>query len=143
MKSRFKNWTSPKFDKNEMTQWNWKCQYHKNLKLGKSVDIGAFTYINAKYGIELQDYVQIGSHCSLYSVSSIDNKKGGIVIKKNARVGTHSTVMPGIRIGENSVIGAYSFVNRDIPDNVLAYGIPAKVIRKLNRKEIKILKNNL
>lgn len=136
MTKRFKNWKPPRFDKNGMTKWNWKCQRRENLKLGKYVDIGIFSYINAKYGVELRDSVQVGSHCSLYSVSTIDNKKGRILIKNNARVGSHSVVMPGVTIGENSVVGAFSFVNKDIPDNVIAHGIPARVIRKLTDKEI-------
>ena len=73
---RLKNWKYPKFDKNDMTQWNWMCQHHENLKLEKYVDIGAFTYINAKYGVHIKKNVQIGSHCSIYSISTIDNKKG-------------------------------------------------------------------
>ncbi|MCD6109006.1 MAG: acyltransferase, partial [Thermoplasmata archaeon] len=72
---RFKNWQPPTFDEKCMTKWNWMCQYHENLKLGKYVDIGAFTYINARYGVEIEDNVQIGSHCSIYSHSTIDNKK--------------------------------------------------------------------
>jgi acetyltransferase-like isoleucine patch superfamily enzyme len=138
-KKRFTKWKPPTFDKNDMTQWNWICQHHKNLKLGKYVDIGAFTYINAKRGVTMGDYVQIGSHCSLYSISTIDNKEGNIILKKNCRVGTHSVVVPGVTIGENAVIGAFSFVNTDIPDNTLAYGIPAKKIRKFTKKEIKEL----
>jgi acetyltransferase-like isoleucine patch superfamily enzyme len=138
-KKRFTKWKPPTFDKNDMTQWNWICQHHKNLKLGKYVDIGAFTYINAKRGVTMGDYVQIGSHCSLYSISTIDNKEGNIILKKNCRMGTHSVVMPGVTIGENAVIGAFSFVNTDIPDNTLAYGIPAKKIRKFTKKEIKEL----
>ena len=39
--------------------------------------------------------------------------------------------MPGVTIGENSIVGAHSFVNVDIPDNVIAFGVPAKVIRKI------------
>jgi acetyltransferase-like isoleucine patch superfamily enzyme len=138
-KKRFTKWEQPTFDKNDTTQWNWMCQHHKNLKLGNSVDIGAFTYINAKKGVTMGDYVQIGSHCSLYSISTIDNKEGNIILKKNCRVGTHSVVMPGVTIGENAIIGAFSFVNTDIPDNTLAYGIPAKKIRKLTKKEIEDL----
>lgn len=134
---RFKKWKTPTFDKRNMTPWNWMCQHHKNMKLGKNVDIGAFTYINAKNTVVIQDYVQIGSHCSLYSVSTIDNKEGKIILKKNCRLGTHSVVMPGVTIGENTVIGAFSLVNTDIPKNTLAYGIPAKVIRRLTKKEIK------
>jgi len=133
---RFKIWKKPTFNKNETTKWNWMCQHHKNLTLGKYIDIGAFTYINASSGITLEDYVQIGSHCSLYSFSTIDNKKGKIILKKNSRLGTHSVVMPGVTIGKNAVIGAFSFVNTDIPDNCLAFGIPANVVRKLNKKEI-------
>jgi len=138
-KKRFTKWKPATFDKNDTTQWNWICQHHKNLKLGKYVDIGAFTYINAKRGVTMGDYVQIGSHCSLYSISTIDNKEGNIILKKNCRVGTHSVVMPGVTIGENAVIGAFSFINTDIPDNTLAYGIPAKKIRKLTKKEIEEL----
>ncbi|MCU0577225.1 MAG: acyltransferase, partial [Desulfobacterota bacterium] len=40
-----------------------------------------------------------------------------------------SVVMPGITIGENSIVGACSFVNADIPDNSVAYGVPARVVR--------------
>ncbi|MBE3122262.1 MAG: acyltransferase [Thermoplasmata archaeon] len=138
-KKRFTKWKQPTFDKNDTTKWNWMCQHHKNLKLGKRVDIGAFTYINAKKGVTLEDYVQIGSHCSLYSISTIDNKEGNITLKKNCRVGTHSVVMPDVTIGENAIIGAFSFVITDIPDNTVAYGVPAKAIRKLTKKEIEEL----
>ena len=98
------------------------------MKLGYRSDIGAFSYINARHGVEIGDEVQIGSHCSIYSVSTIDDKSGPVVLKKNARIGTHSTVMPGVTIGENAVVGAMSFVNRDIPDGAVAYGVPAKVV---------------
>jgi len=126
---RFKNWKYPDFNEKNMTKWNWMCQYHENLKLDKCVDVGAFTYINAKYGVVIEKNVQIGSHCSLYSESTIDEKKGKIIIKENARIGTHSTIMPNVTIGKNSIIGAYSFVNQNIPDNTLSYGTPAKIIR--------------
>ena len=129
-KSRFKNWEHPEFDEKGMTKWNWMCQYEENLKLGKNTDIGAFTYINAKYGVEIQDNVQIGSHCAIYSWSTIGNKKGKVVIKRNAKIGSHSIIMPGVTVGVNSIIGASSFVNKDIPDNVVAFGIPVKIIRK-------------
>jgi acetyltransferase-like isoleucine patch superfamily enzyme len=135
--TRFQKWKPPSFDRKGMTPWNWMCQHHTHLKIGKYVDIGAFTYINAKRGVILEDYVQIGSHCSLYSVSTIDDKAGKIVLKKNSRLGTHSVVMPGVTIGENTIIGAYSFVNTDIPDNVIALGIPVNVHRKLTPQERK------
>ena len=136
---RFEKWKRPDIEHGKLTKWNWMVQYPENLKLGKYVDIGAFTYINAKYGIEIDDHVQIGSHCSIYSLSTIDDKKGKILIRKNARIGSHSIIMPGITIGENSIIGAFSFVNTNIPDNVIAYGIPIRVVRKLTKEEIQKL----
>ena len=128
MDNRFKEWQYPEFDERGMTKWHWLCQYHENLKLGEKTDIGAFTYINARYGVEIQEDVQIGSHCSIYSWSTIDDKKGKVTIKKGAKIGSHSLIMPGVTIGENSTIGAFSFVNKDIPDNARAFGIPIKVI---------------
>ena len=130
MSKRFKDWKYPEFDEKGLTKWNWMCQHRKGLRLGKNTDIGAFTYINAKYGVEIQEGVQIGSHCSIYSHSTIDDKKGKITIKKNARIGSHSIVMPGVTIGENSIVGAFSFVNKDVPSNVVVAGVPAKIIRK-------------
>jgi len=126
---RFVDWKYPEFDERGMTKWNWMCQYRDNLKMGEMIDIGAFTYINAKYGVELQDNVEIGSHCSIYSDSTIDNKRGKVTIKKNAKIGTHGIVMPGVTIGEGAVVGAASFVNADVPDYALAAGVPAKVIK--------------
>ena len=54
-----------------------------------------------------------------------------ITLKKNYKIGIHSLIIPGVTIGENAVIGAFSFVNRDVPDNVVAVGIPVKVIKKI------------
>lgn len=128
--SRFSKWKYPKFNKYGVTKWYWICQNRRKLKLAKNTDVGAFTYINAKYGVIIEENVQIGSHCAIYSESTIDNKSGPVKICKNARVGSHTTIMPGITVGENSIIGAHSFVNSDIPDGALAYGVPVKIVNK-------------
>ena len=94
--------------------------------LGKKFDIGSFTYINSHYGIEIQDNVLIGSHCSIYSHSTIDNKKGPVVLEKNCKIGTHSTIMPNVTIGENSIVGSYSFVTQNIPKDQIWVGVPAR-----------------
>ena len=129
MNDRFNDWEYPQVEEGKPTKYNWVVQHKDNLSLGYKTDIGAFTYINAKFGVIIEDKVQIGSHCSIYSVSTIDGKEGGVVLKKNCRIGSHSVVMPGVTVGENAVVGAMSFVNRDIPDNVVAAGVPAKVIK--------------
>ncbi len=131
---RFKKWKKPEIEEGKLTKWNWMVQGVKGLKLGEKTDIGALTYINAKYGVEIGDNVEIGSHSSIYSESTIDNKKGKVTMGKNAKIGTHSVVMPGVTIGENSIIGAFSFVNKDIPPNAIAFGVPAKVVKKLEEK---------
>jgi len=134
-----RKWVPPEFDERGLTKWFWMAYHHQNLKIGKYVDIGAFTYINALYGVELENFVQIGSHCSIYSISTIDGRKGKVVVKNNARIGSHSLVMPGVTIGENTIIGAFSFVDRDVPANVVAFGTPVKVFRRLNDNEINMM----
>jgi acetyltransferase-like isoleucine patch superfamily enzyme len=131
---RFKDWEYPEIEEGKPTKYNWLVQHKNRLKLGYKTDIGAFTYINAKNGVIIEDFVQIGSHCSIYSVSTIDSKEGKVVLRKNCKIGSHSVVMPGVTVGENSVVGAFSFVNKDVPDNVVAAGVPAKVVRKAAKK---------
>lgn len=130
-KARFANWKQPKIKEGKLTKYNWLVQHKEGLVLGKKTDIGAFTYINAKNGVEIQEFVQIGSHCSIYSESTIDGKKGRIVLEKNCKIGSHTVVMPNVTIGKNSVIGAHSFVNKNIPTNVIAFGRPAKIKKNL------------
>ena len=140
---RFDDWKYPEIKEGTLTEYNWVVQHKNKLKLGYKTDIGAFTYINAKNGVIIEDYVQIGSHCSIYSVSTIDNKEGEVILKKGCRIGSHSVIMPGVTVGENSIVGAFSFVNEDIPDNVVAVGVPAKVIRNLTKEEIKKLEEGI
>jgi len=132
---RFENWKKPKIIEGKPTKYNWIVQNLEGLVLGSKTDIGAFTYINALHGVIIEDNVQIGSHCSIYSISTIDNNSGKVTLKNNCKIGSHSTILPGVNIGQNSIIGAHSLVNRNIPDNVLAFGVPAKVVRKLDKDE--------
>ena len=124
-------WEKPNIEHGKFTKYNYIVQYPEKLKLGKNFDIGTFTYINSSHGVTIGNNVQIGSHCSIYSVSTIDDKHGPVIIKNNSKIGTHSTIMPNVTIGENSVIAAYSFVNKDVPDNELWAGIPAKFKDKI------------
>ena len=125
------NWKKPIIKHGKLTKYNYIVQYPENLKLGKNFDIGTFTYINAHYGVEISDKIQIGSHCSIYSHSTIDSKKGKVILKKNCKIGTHCTIMPNVTVGENSIVAAYSFVTTNIPKNEIWGGVPAKLIKKI------------
>ena len=125
------NWEKPEIHHSVLTKYNYIVQYPENLKLGENFDIGTFSYINARFGVEINNHVQIGSHCSIYSHSTIDQKKGSILLEKNCKIGTHSTILPNVTIGENSTIGAYSFVNCDVPPNEIWVGVPAKFKKKI------------
>jgi acetyltransferase-like isoleucine patch superfamily enzyme len=131
MTDRFDNWEYPEIIDGRPTRYHWMVQGVDGFTLGYKTDIGAFCYIQAKEGVEIQDFVQVGSHCAIYSVSTIDGKKGRVVLKENCRIGSHTTILPGVTIGKNAIIGAHSLVNRDIPDNVLAFGVPVQIIRSL------------
>lgn len=136
MKKRFKNWKKPAIKEGKLTKYNWLVKNKKNLKLGNKTDIGAFTYINAHSGIIIEDYVQIGGGSKIYSIDTISNKKGKIILKKNCKIGANSVVLPNIIVGENSIVGACSVVKygTNIPKNEIWAGTPAK--------KIGIIKNN-
>jgi len=130
MKDRFAKWQYPLIEEGKPNKYNWIVQNVSGFKLGYMTDIGAFTYINAKNGVTIEDYVQIGSHCAIYSVSTIDEKAGPVTLKKGCRLGSHSVVMPGVIIGENAIIGAFSFVTKDIPPGEVWVGVPARPMKK-------------
>jgi acetyltransferase-like isoleucine patch superfamily enzyme len=129
--TRFNNWKMPVIIDGKPTKYNWVVQHVNNFILGIGTDIGAFSYINAENGVMIEKNVQLGSHCSIYTVSTIDGTSGKVLLKENCKIGSHTTILPGVTIGKNSIIGANSLVNRDIPDNVVAFGVPVKVVRKL------------
>ena len=133
MTDRFDNWEYPEIIDGRPTRYHWIVQGVDGFVLGYKTDIGAFCYIQAKEGVVIEDFVQVGSHCAIYSVSTIDGKKGRVVLKENCRIGSHTTILPGVTIGKNAIVGAHSLVNRDIPENVLAFGVPVEIIRHLER----------
>jgi len=86
--------------------------------LGEGVDIGAFSYINAAYGVIIDDKVKIGSHVAIHSDNTIDGTHDSVHICKNACIGSHSVIFPGVVVGKNAKVGAHSVVKIDVPDDV-------------------------
>ncbi len=107
---RFKSWTPPTFDKYGWTKYGWRCQHFKRLVLGERVDIGCFTYMNAKYGLDIGDNVQIGSHCSIYSINTENDTYGKVVIGEGALIGSHCLILPNAVIKPFAKVRAYSII---------------------------------
>lgn len=109
-----------------------------NIRLGKDVFINkSCTFVDLG-GIELEDKVLIGPEVKILSVNhplDVKNRRGVILksvkIKRNAWLGAGTIVCPGVTIGENSVIGAGSVVTKNVPDNAVYAGVPAKFIKNI------------
>lgn len=123
-------WTKPLIVEDCDTQYGWRVKHIEAFYLGEDTDIGYGTYIQAEYGVYIGPGTQIGSHCAIYSKNTEGWTMGAVKIHENVKIGTHSTILPGVTIGKGAVIGAYSLVKIDIPAGALAYGIPAKVVRE-------------
>lgn len=80
---------------------------NRNVSIGHNTEIGAYSTINP--GVNIAGFVKIGDGCT---------------------IGMGANILDGVRIGENTIIGAGSLVTKDIPDSVVAYGNPCKIIRK-------------
>ena|SRR5699024_8906399 len=113
---------------------------------GKHVHIGKNVYANSNLTfvddthIYIGDYVMMGPNVVIISgnhPTSINLRKKGlqynqsVTIGDNVWIGTGTQILPGVEIGENSIIGAGSVVTKSIPANVVAAGVPCKIIREV------------
>lgn len=130
---KFKHeWKRPTIIHGKPTRYGWTVLHPEKLFLGYQSDIGAYTLIQAEYGVIIDEDVQIGGGCKIYSMDTIDNTQGPVHIMRNASVGANSVVLPNSTIGENSIVGALSLVKGYIPANEVWGGVPAKKLRDLN-----------
>lgn len=117
--------------------------------VGKYVSIGDGTYANMNltliddWKITIGKNVLIGPNVTLCTTGHpVHPKHRGdgmysfpVTVKDNVWIGANVVVLPGVTIGENSVIGAGSVVTKDIPANVIAFGSPCKVHREINERD--------
>ncbi len=119
---------------------------HDTALVDRSVEIGEGSVI--AHGAIIQVDTKVGVHCIVNTGASIDHDGligdyvhiapqvtlcGSVSIGNDTMIGANSTVLPNIAIGENCIIGAGSVVIRDLPNNVVAFGNPAKIIRRNER----------
>lgn len=115
---------------------------HPNAIISPTAKIGKGSVV--MHGAIVQSDARIGKHCIINTGASVDHECkigdyvhisphatlcGNVQVGEGCWIGAGSTVIPGIKIGKWSIIGAGSVVVKDIPDNVVAYGNPCKVVR--------------
>ena len=110
----------------------------KNIKIGKNVFINACCRFQDQGGIEIGDGSLIGHNTTIATLNHDFNpaKRQNLTprpvkIGKNVWIGSDCTILPGVIIGDGAIIGAGSVVTKSIPQNVIAVGNPARVIKEL------------
>ena len=117
-------------------------EIQKGVKVGKNVKISTHTFICE--GVTIEDDVFIGHNVSFINdkYPRSTNEDGSLqteadwkvvptVIKKGASIGTSTTILCGVTVGEGAIVGAGSVVTKDIPPHVIAAGVPARVRRQV------------
>ena len=141
-KSWFLNYLAQRVPGSDMAV---KLHRMRGVKIGNHVYIGPYTEIDLLYPhlITIEDYVSIGMHSMIFAHSNPTNSYlikekiypreiKPVIIKKGAWIPPGCIILAGVTIGEHSIIGAGSLVNKDIPPKSLALGFPAKPIKELN-----------
>ena len=124
-------------------------EVQKNAKIGKRCKISSHSFICE--GVTIEDNVFIG-----HSVTFINdaypratNRDGSLqtdkdwrvdptLVKKGASIGSGSTILCNVTIGENAIVGAGSVVTKDVPANTIVAGTPARVLRSLDQKILEV-----
>jgi acetyltransferase-like isoleucine patch superfamily enzyme len=129
----------------------WRASLHRlrGVKIGKGVFIGMEVFIDNTYpdSIVIEDSVTIINRCFIIGhnfipvhLENILGKnlppKRGVVLKRGSYLGAQSLIMPGVTIGECSVVGAGSIVTENVPDYCVAMGAPAKVVRRFTGDDV-------
>lgn len=114
------------------------CDYGYNIEIGKNFYANHNLVILDSTNVKIGDNVFIAPDCGIYTAGhpiEKDIRNQGIEYAKPVTIGNdvwiggHVTILPGVKIGNNTVIGAGSVVTKDIPDNAIAYGNPCKVVK--------------
>jgi len=116
-------------------------EIQKNASIGRNVKVSSHTFVCE--GVTIEDDVFVGHNVSFINdkypratteegapQSESDWQVVKTVVKRGASIGTSSTILCGVTIGENAIVGAGSVVTRDVPANAIVAGNPARLMRK-------------
>lgn len=113
--------------------------FGRNIYFGKNVFVNSACTFMDRGGIYIDDDVFIGPKVNLITINHDINPFNRnttickpIHIEKRVWIGVAATILPGVRIGENSIIGANAVVTKDVPSNTIVGGNPAKVIKAID-----------
>lgn len=113
--------------------FRYNCDISPVTKIGEGTTLG-----HGGIGVVINSEAEIGKYCILAQNVTLAKHKGKAPqLDDCVYVGHGSIIMGGVKIGRNAFIGALSLVNRDVPENAIVAGIPAKVIRIQDAKELK------
>ena len=116
------------------------CSYGKNTYLGENVFLNYMCVILDNNEVRIGNHVMIGPNVQIYTAAhdlQAETRNQGweiakpIEIEDNVWIGGGAIILPGVRIGRNSVVGAGSVVTHDVPPNTVVAGNPAKVIKAI------------
>ena len=116
--------------------------FGKNIAIGENVFINACCHFQDHGGVVIGDGSQIGHNVVFatlnHGLSPEDRKHtypAPIVLGRNVWVGSNSTILQGVTIGDNAVVAAGSVVTKDVAANTVVGGVPAKAIKEIKTKE--------
>jgi len=114
----------------------------RGIKIGRNVyiDRGVFIESWRPYLVNIEDNVEIGPKVIIVAIDSSYNTiskdipilYGGVTIKRNAYIGAGAIILPGVTVGEYSIVAAGSVVTKDVPPRTVVAGVPARVIKTID-----------
>lgn len=123
----------------------------KGICIGNYVHIAPYTVVYGGSRVVMEDYTGLSAHCAIFSESddfsgnsmvhpffSMELKpgyiRGEVVLRKFVQIGVHSTVLPGVELGEGVAVGAHSLVSKSCDPWGVYVGVPAKRVKERSQK---------